>query len=219
MATSQITIDALLRNDEKLYEGDLVHYFRVIFNFAQNLNNPYHNFRHLFHMLWLCYNACQSYADILSPREMRNLLIAALFHDFDHSGKQGNDDLNIEIAIRGLKKHLHPDDKDYFEAICDIIRPTQYPYTSASETLPLLAQILRDADASQAFSTAWIQQVVFGLAKEWGMSPRQVLEMQGPFLSSLSFSTSWARNMFDSKVITEKIAEAKALAELLNGDK
>lgn len=212
------TIPAVVNNDEELYGGNLVHYFRVVFNYARNLDNPYHNFRHLFHMLWLCYNACQYYADVLSKRQMRNLLIAALFHDFDHSGKAGNDDLNIEIAIRGLRKHIAPEDEHFFEDICSIIRPTEYPYKVSADGLPLSAQIMRDADVSQAFSTAWIQQVIFGLAKEWGVPPIKVLEMQEPFLSNLRFTTVWAKKMFGEKVIKEKIAEAHALAALLNGN-
>jgi hypothetical protein len=148
---------------------------------------------------------------------MRNLLIAALFHDFDHSGKAGNDDLNIEISIRGLKKHIAPEDAEYFEEICDIIRPTEYPYKVSSESLSLSQQIMRDADMSQAFSTAWIQQVIFGLAKEWSMAPIKVLEIQEPFLSGIKFSTVWAKRKFDEQTIKEKIAEAQALLTLLNG--
>jgi hypothetical protein len=212
------TIPALVHNYEGLYQGNLVHYFKVVFLHARNLDHPYHNFRHLFHMLWLCYNACGYYAAAMTPRQMRNLLIAALFHDFDHSGRAGNDDLNILIAIRGLRKYLAPEDEVSFEAICDIIRPTEYPYKVAADTLLLPAQILRDADVSQAFSTAWIQQVIFGLAKEWGLSPIKVIEMQEPFLANLTFTTEWAKGMFNHEVIAEKIAEAKALAELLNGE-
>src|SRR5437899_12891226 len=76
----------IVRNDQDLYEGDLSHYLKVIFNHAINLNNPYHNFRHMFHVLWLCHEACKFYADGLTKRDKRNLLIAAVFHDFDHLG-------------------------------------------------------------------------------------------------------------------------------------
>jgi hypothetical protein len=45
------SLPQIVRNDHKLYEGNLVHYLQVIFNHAINLNNPYHNFRHMFHVL------------------------------------------------------------------------------------------------------------------------------------------------------------------------
>lgn len=212
------SIPAIVLNDEYLYEGNLAHYFQVVFRHARNLDNPYHNFRHLFHMLWLAYNACKFYAHILTKRQMRNLLIASLFHDFDHSGKAGNDDLNIEIAIRGLQKHIAPEDAIYFDDICKIIRPTQYPYVVSADTLDLSAQIMRDADVSQVFSTAWIQQVIFGLAKEWGMDPIKVLEMQEPFLSKVVFTTDWAKGLFGPKVVKDKVAEAHALVAILNGE-
>jgi len=40
----------IIANDEKLYEGDLIYYFQVLFLKANNLYNPYHNFRHMSHV-------------------------------------------------------------------------------------------------------------------------------------------------------------------------
>lgn len=64
MLTSELTGDLpeIIGNEENLYEGKLILYFRILFCNSTNLKNPYHNFRHT-----------------------RNLLIAALFHDFDHT--------------------------------------------------------------------------------------------------------------------------------------
>ena len=71
------------------------------------------NFRHTLHVLWLCQKACRYYQKTLTPRQMRNLLIAALFHDFDHPGhphpgEQDPDRINIRIAIAGLRRHITP---------------------------------------------------------------------------------------------------------------
>lgn len=149
-STTRGSLPEILRNDENLYLGNLVYYFGVVWRQAQNLQKPYHNFRHMFHVLYMCYQACVFYADELSPREMRNLLIAAMFHDFDHSGMMGNDDLNIERAIRGLRKHLLSEDQPESENIAGLIRATEYPYKVPSENLcGLLAPILRDADMSR----------------------------------------------------------------------
>jgi 3'5'-cyclic nucleotide phosphodiesterase len=88
MLVSAVTGDlpGIIGNDERLYEGDLTFYFQVLFFKSSNLYNPYHNLRHTLHVLWLSHKACRYYRSALSPRRMRNLLIAALFHDFDHPG-------------------------------------------------------------------------------------------------------------------------------------
>ena len=65
----------------------------------------------MLHVTWLCHQACEFYASELTNRQKRDLLIAALFHDFDHSGMMGEDDLNIARALRALDKHLSEDDR------------------------------------------------------------------------------------------------------------
>ncbi len=206
----------IVRNERGAYEGNLVHYFRVVFNKAQNLRNPYHNFRHLCHVMWLCHSACEFYGDTLTPRVKRALLIGALFHDFDHTGKSVHDSVNIARAIGGLVEHLLPEDRDIFFEIVDIIRATEYPYTISSEKLDLACQIIRDADMSQSLSVAWIQQTIFGLSEEWSKTPLDVLKLQKPFHEKLRFLTEWANHEFPQEVIDRKIAEAEELVSLLS---
>ena len=152
---------------------------------------------------------------------MRNLLIAALFHDFDHTGKSGPDSVNIERALSALRKHLLAVDWQHVHEIAELIRLTEYPYTVPCEKLNpetaegLSALILRDADLSQALSPAWIQQVPLGLATEWGKSPLDVLKKQVSFHQGLHFNTGWARGRFTKDMIEEKIAEAQELYDLL----
>lgn len=198
-----------------MYEGDLIHYFNVLFKHASNLCMPYHNFRHMFHVLWNCHLACEYYENDLSLRERRNLLIAAMFHDFDHSGRMGNDDINIMIAIRGLRTHVMDIDRPHMYEIETMIEATQYPYTVSSDNIDLCAKILRDADVSQALSVAWIQQVVFGLAQEWKKPIIEVLKIQAPFISSLRFNTDWAQKTFHQEVLDAKITEARELVALI----
>src|SRR3989344_3475929 len=116
------SIPEIIRNDADLYEGNLEDYFRSVFHHAGNLFNPYHNFRHMFHVLWLCYQACVFYAPkhAMTKREMRNLLIAALFHDFDHAGKAGPDSVNIKKAVSGLLRYIMPEDKEEYSRIAAI---------------------------------------------------------------------------------------------------
>ena len=76
-------------------------------------------------------------------------------------------------------------------------------------------QILRDADMGQSFAMAWIQQVIFGLAEEWGKQPIEILGMQAGFLGSLEFHTNWGKKMFPQSQIDIKVAEAKEMMDLL----
>jgi len=215
------SIAEVIRNDAKLYEGDLAHYLRVLFFKSQNIRHPYHNLRHMLHVAWLCHQAIGFYwgtPSKLTLRGARNLLVAALFHDFDHSGQFGNDDLNIERAVRGFRKHVAPEDVPHADRIVRIIRASEFPHreTSPEDAAEDLAiDILRDADVSQALSVAWLQQVVVGLAAEWGKSPLEVLQAQKGFHNDLHFRTGWATATFPQRIVEAKIREAEDLIALL----
>src|SRR6266403_4124354 len=147
MLTSELTGDLpeIIGNEENLYEGNLILYFRILFYNSTNLKNPYHNFRHTLHVLWLCQKACRYYQKKLTPRQIRNLLIAALFHDFDHPGHPhpGADDpdgINIGRAIAALRRHLAPEDRPFLPVIEALIEATHYPHVVAGEQLDLSGQ-------------------------------------------------------------------------------
>ena len=219
-ATEIGDIPEIIGNGRGLYEGDLAGYFRVLIFHAKNLTRPYHNLRHMLHVTWLCYQAAEFYRDRLTLRQIRNLLIAALFHDFDHSGHPhpGADDpdgINIGCAIAALRRHIVPEDRPFLPAIKALIEATNYPYAGAGEQLDLSGQIIRDADLAQSLSPAWIQQVVIRLARERHLSPLEILKMQPAFLAALSFNTEWARNRFPADLVAAKIAEAERLLALL----
>jgi 3'5'-cyclic nucleotide phosphodiesterase len=225
MPVADVTGDLpeIIGNEERLYEGDLSLYFRILFFESCNMNNPYHNFRHTLHVVWLCHKACQYYKAQLAPRQMRNLLIAALFHDFDHPGhshrgEEDPDRINIHIAIASLRRHIMPIDRRCLPEIEALIEATHYPYKIASDALDLLGNIIRDADLAQVLSPVWIQQVVIGLAEEQGVKPLDVLSAQVSFLTALQFNTGWARQLFPPEFVQAKIKEAKQLLRLLQSE-
>jgi hypothetical protein len=172
----------------------------------------------MLHVSWLCYQAAKYYRDCFTPRQIRNLLIAALFHDFDHPGQpqpraDDPDGINISRAIAALRRHLAPEDRPFLPAI----EATHYPYAVAGEQLDLSGQIIRDADLAQSLSPVWIQQVVIGLARERRVSPLEILKMQPAFLAALSFNTEWARERFPARLVAAKIAETERLAGAAGG--
>jgi hypothetical protein len=212
-------IPQIIANEEGLYEGDLISYFQVLFFESCNLRNPYHNLRHILHVTWLCYQAAGFYRHELGARKIRNLLIAALFHDFDHPGHcrpgKDSDRLNIEIAIAALRRNAQPADREALPEIEALIRVTEFPYKPSASSLDLSGKIIRDADRAQVLNPAWIQQIVIGLAEEAGLAPLDMLRGQHSFLGALVFETRWARELFPPHVIAAKIAEAEALLRLL----
>jgi hypothetical protein len=225
MLTKEITGDLpdIIENGENLYLGNLIAYFQILFYKSRNTHNPYHNFRHSLHVLWLCHKACRYYRAQLTPRQMRDLLVAALFHDFDHPGhphpeEADPDRLNINIAVASLRKYLLAEDRGSLPEIEALVELTHFPYETAGREVGLLGRILRDADRAQALSPVWLQLVVFGLARERGIEPIDVLRGQTAFLGALSFDTRWARQLFPKKLIRAKIAEAEKLVRLLETD-
>jgi len=208
------SIPDIVRNVEGLYHGNLIYYFNVVFKQAQNVNHPYHNFRHMTHVLWLCYKACKYYKGELTPSKMRALLIAAMFHDFDHPGIAGDDDLNVERAIRAMDKHLLEKDRRLLGAISKIMRASEFPHVQRRD-LTLSEQIIRDADIAQVLSQSWIQHTIFGLAAEQRCTPEQMLYNNLKFLRGLRLHTEWARSQYPDVVILSKIAETEELLEFL----
>lgn len=204
------TIANIINNDENTYQGNLRYYFKIVFN-APNIHSPYHNFRHMVHVMWQVYDAIKYYS--LGPEEARALLIAALFHDYGHEGISGDDSKNINKAIVSIRNFILKEDLPLLLQIEDLISATEYPHNE--QEVSKSAKILRDADMSQAFDNAWIQQVTFGLAKESGTEPVVFFEKQINFLMyDLKFSTEWGQRKF-SKKRDEKITEIRSLLELI----
>ena len=99
--------------------------------------------------------------------------------------------------------------------IIALIQATEFPHREAHGH-PLLTAIIRDADIAQALTPAWIQQTVIGLAKEWGMTPMEMLLQEEPFIRGMRFATDWARSAFPQEEIDAKAKEAADLVALLS---
>lgn len=182
----------IIENGNLRYAGsDLIHYFRLVMR-APNFHAPYHNFRHMAHVCWEAYDGGVHMG--LDPRELRNLLIAALMHDYDHTGTKGDDSVNIERSIRALDKYALEEDRPYLLDIREYIRATRFPYDDRDQ-FNQNHLILRDADQSQTFSLVWMQSLA-GLAKELDISYESMLRGQKAYMESLKFHTLWGKNKF-----------------------
>ena len=203
------TIIDIISNKDKEYEGDLKGYFKIIME-APNVLNPYHGIRHMLHVTYMCYEACCEMREVLSG-DVRNLLIAALFHDFGHTGKTGNDSEQIILAVQGFEKHCLPEDIPYKDTIIKIIQSTEYPHKNPPQDI--IEQIIRDADISQTLSDVWIEHTLYDLSRELGITPRKMLEQQLEFLPSIKFYTTWGKNKFKKK-IKKRIKEVKKMLKV-----
>lgn len=205
----------VINNPNNLSEGDLRQYARVIFA-APNIHHGYHGLRHMLHVTWVCYQACNYYSmEQLSKRQMRNLLIAALFHDYDHVGQPGDDAINLNVAVAAMRKYLLPFDGQFADAIERIMRVTQYPHVDLDHEKSLEQSIIRDADMSQALGPAWIGDILAGYGSELGKTTIEMLEQQEKFLAGVRFSSDFGKIFFGQKAIDEKTRETQLLLAAL----
>ena len=208
-------VPEVVNNVGGLYEGDLRHYFRYIFDNATNLGNPYHNFRHLMYALVAAHEGCDYHRQEMSKLQIRVLLIAVVLHDANNRGKKGNDHENIKDAIRVLEDCILPEDTPFFGEISRIIWSTEYPHKKKNENLSLDERIMRDADMTQIFYHCWFQDIIFGLGSEWRMTEMEMLSAEVEFLEKFKPCSGWGMATFTEEVIRQKREEVKSYIDLL----
>lgn len=206
-------IAKIINNNEGLYEGDLRYYYKIVFH-ASNVKNPYHNFRHMIHVMCSVYEAAKfcRYPTFFGARRFRAILLGGLVHDYGHSGQMGNDHHEVLTTISLFREFALEEDKYILDEVEELVLATEFPYSN--QPISPGAGILRDADASQAFSDAWLQQNVFGLASEMNIPTVICLEKEIEYLQNLKFYSDWGREVLFPKV-SRKIFEVKELLDLL----
>ncbi len=210
-------IARIITNSDDLYTGvSLSHYFRVVMD-APNIHHGYHGLRHMLYVTWVCYQACKYYERLgnMNKREARNLLIAALFHDYGHCGRDGDDAVNIEVALNGLDEHIADMDRDEYGNINRLVKATQFPHADLGESPTLSEQVIRDADISQAFGTTWIGDIAAGFGSELSKTPIEMLEQQLKFLKGVRFHSDFGKVFFGQEAVNAKFYETKELLSIL----
>ncbi len=169
---------------------------------------PYHNH---YHARCIGLNSLEGYAHTTpqpQSSEIRILLAAALFHDYNHSGGQFPDSVNIHQAVAGLNEANQATSAlstQEFNEAAACIQSTQYPHIYKPQSF--LQAILCDADYMQPFEEDLesLRHQFLGLKQELDYS-KLLYSPESPVLSieefvaklcefyrSHSWHTEWAQ--------------------------
>ncbi len=200
---------------------------------------PYHNVQHTIFMIEDAYAG--ALAEGLAPALMKGHILAAMFHDFDHTGgyfylnpklvaakvsAPEPDSVNILhacVKVRSmLEKGFWPSGVS-LDAVLKAIRATQYPYEVEPETQS--GRILRDADVLTYARPTFLYMNVLGLALELNLTLDGRPDLMKAFLGSIQQGTEWGKARW-AEVLPGILAETDAFtrawtsgltAELLPG--
>lgn len=161
--------------------------------------NAYHNTNHLKDVYNNVKNICSDYNLLVRTKEL--LFIAALFHDYKHSGGKLSDAENIKLAIKGFKKYAKLRN-DYFTEedvlfICKLIEATQYPHIDIEENI--FTDIIRDADLLSSVDVNYLD-VMRNLSKELKITFLEFIPMQLKFYEKLNFKTKFAKALKEDRL-------------------
>lgn len=170
----------------------------------QNPSNgvPYHNLDHMLTVVKWC-GRLSGMCELL-PAEEKALILAAIFHDYDHTAGVADDAVNIERALKGLTEfaEIHRIDEELLLAASANIRVTQFPFILAPQTIS--QKIIRDADLLQSLEPDRQEVLIGGLRKELEVrlkrkiTRREFCENQVKFLGELKLFTTPAQVIFDA---------------------
>ena len=173
--------------------------FKYILLNSKSNNGPYHNLNHLLTVLKYCYLGALS-EGVKDEKELRELLVAAIFHDVNHTIGKEKDDVNVQNSKDAIDKFVKQEeidvDTDYMNKLLDA---TQYPYVIEGKDLDLKQGIIRDADLMQVLEYNWIHQNIAGLSSELKMHFLDFVQPQRKFLESAAFNTDWGKKMHKDK--------------------
>ncbi len=157
--------------------------------------NAYHNNKHMidvFNNAMTLFDEYQKEYE-LTKNDKLHLGLAALFHDFNHSGGKLKDDENIEIALAELKKWLDAtDNSKLYKAVKKIIIATEFPHKDINTDI--LQKIIRDADTMGGITEDYIS-IVKSLAKEYGKTLGEFIPTQIKFLNTVKFNTDYCNEL------------------------
>ena len=163
---------------------------------------PYHNLDHMLTVVKWCGRIAG--LSHLSENEERALILAAIFHDFDHSAGREEDDVNVQQAIAALARfcEIHSVEDEIRDMAIENIQVTQFPFIYTPQTLA--QKIIRDADLLQSLEPNREEVLISGLRKELEVKFKRKItrgefcENQVKFLDGLKLYTTPAQVIFDA---------------------
>lgn len=197
---------------EIIKEFKLDNYLKIVIQKSTSNKAPYHNFFHVLCMVKNVYKIALS--EGLLPKAIRPLLIAALFHDFNHSMGAHNDEWNVNEAISMFMLYSQEDAKTN-KLVVSIIRATQYPYVVEEEDLTLEQKIIRDADLLQQYESNYLQQVYYGLSEELNTTFEILLQGYPVFIKGMKLHTDCASQICEELSVSRDV-DVAYLTDLLS---
>lgn len=182
--------------------------FRYVLGNNQAQMAPYHNTWHLMCMVkyvdWIMRSEKDAgYAWQEDELDELAVLLAAMFHDVNHTMGRETDDVNVANSKRAFSEFLNIVDEDDIREewlktrVHKLIDATQFPYVIPVSELSYDQKIMRDADFMQAYEDAWFYHIIIGIGTE----------LKKPVLSELK------RNILFHKDVTMNTAAGKMFRE------
>lgn len=177
----------------------------VVFRYLLDNNTanaaPYHNLHHLLSVMYYCNEGCK-YHSIIGVNRV-SVLVAALFHDYNHSQGYAKDYVNVSVALNSVnqwyKGSKFTTEVD-IDKVIEIIKATEYPYVIESKDLSIEQAIIRDADLMPSLDTDWLNNMIVGLMKEMKVdSFESMTDGQKAFHSGIKMVSPWGQSIYKVK--------------------
>ena len=195
----------------KMY--DLGYYLNCLIRYNKGNINPYHNLYHTLTVVKNIYFISKN--ENISDDKLKLMIIAGIFHDFNHSGgKHPSDKYKVLDAVDSFRQYsIEEEDDEKF--IISLITCTEYPYRN--NEVDDFQKIIRDADIMQTLEDNFLQQNVIGLNIELKNSNDidiELLQSNINFMKSVEFFTDYTKNQMKNK-LNNKIEECEYLIKIL----
>jgi len=188
----------MMNFDQFVNENEIDNIFNDVKDYISKHNktkNAYHNNKHMIDVFNNSMTLFDEYQEEyeLTENDKLHLGLAALFHDFNHSGGKLKDNENIELTLTALKEYLDSTNKsELYDDVKHIIIATEFPHKDINTDI--LQQIIRDADTMGGITEDYIS-IVKSLAKEYGKTLQEFIPTQIKFLDTVKFNTDYCNQL------------------------
>ncbi|WQJ53318.1 MAG: phosphohydrolase [Wendovervirus sonii] len=142
--------------------------FKYYLEYNTGCNNPYHNVNHTMAMMDILID--------MDPEDdnLHTMLLAAIFHDMNHSAGKMDDIHNVDNSIDAYYSFCTKYPFYFDKNIEKIIRTTQFPYKEGDK-LNYMQRKVREADNLVCFYDDFLTQVLLGLKEEMHVTDLNIM--------------------------------------------